>query len=94
MEDKDKKINNKYMETLKKRGEDKHVTKSFQMTGLKIAEILNDKEHKALYIKLAKKHNDQFLLKLAKDIAEREGVENKGAYFMTVLKNKKNEENK
>ncbi len=86
----DKEKQNKYIELLKERGEEKRVTKSYQMTGLKIAEILDDKEHKALYIKLAKENNENFLLGLAKDIAERDNVKNKGAYFMTMLKKRKN----
>ncbi len=87
----DEEKQNKYIELLKERGEEKRVTKSYQMTGLKIAEILGDKEHKALYIKLAKENNENFLLGLAKDIADRDNVNNKGAYFMTMLKKHKNE---
>ena len=81
----------KYIDLLKERSEEKRVTRPYQMTGLEIAEILGDKEHKSLYIKLAKEMNNQFLLELARDVAERPNIENKGAYFMTLLKKKKDE---
>ena len=44
----------------------------------------HDERHKALYIKLAKENDAERLLALAKDIAERKNVQNKGAYFMRV----------
>ena len=36
-------------------------------------------------MKLAKQHDHQMLISLAKDTAERKNVQNKGAYFMTML---------
>jgi hypothetical protein len=80
---------NKYISLLKKRGKVKKITKSYQMTGLKIAELLEDPEHKGLYMKLAKKYNENFLLGLAKDVSERKNIENKGGYFMIVFKQQK-----
>jgi len=50
-----------------------------------IAEILHDDKHKALYIKLAKERNQNKLLELAKGIAERPNIKNKGAYFMKMV---------
>ncbi len=74
-----------YFKTLKERSKTSHVYKRFQLTGLVISQLLNDEKHKSLYIKLAKKHNNDKLIAIAKDISERKRIENKGAYFMTVL---------
>jgi len=82
----------KYFDLLRERGKEKRITKSYQITGLEIAKILGDEEHKSLYIKLAKEGDDRFLLGLAKDIADRKNIENRGAYFMTMLKKHKNNE--
>lgn len=60
-----------------------------QMTGLMLAEILNDQAHKSLYMRLAKTYDNDRLLKLAKDIADRANVKNMGAYFMKMLKEAK-----
>lgn len=74
-----------YLNTIRERGKTSHVYKKFQDIGLQLAEILRDTKHKALYIKLAKQYDESLLLSLAKDTAERQGVANKGAYFMKVL---------
>jgi hypothetical protein len=76
----------RYIEELKRRGETSHVYKKYQLTGLQIADILEDPKHKALYIKLAKERDSEKLLVMAKSVAENKNVKNKGAYFMTVLK--------
>lgn len=55
-----------------------------QLIGLLIAEALGDRAHKSLYIKMAKEGDPDMLLGLAKDVASRWGVENRGAYFMTA----------
>lgn len=78
-------LNKDYLETLKERGRQSHVYKKYQLTGLLIAQLLEDEKHKSLYIKLAKKHNSDDLLRIAKDVSERKKVKNKGAYFMSVL---------
>lgn len=75
-----------YFEELKKRSQKSKVYTSYQLTGLEIANILEDWKHKSLYIKLAKKHGDQKLRELAKRVAEKKNIQNKGAYFMRVLK--------
>lgn len=80
-----------YFEELKKRSGKSKVYRSYQALGLEIAEVLGDRKHKALYMKLAKKHNPQSLLAMAKSVSERKGIANKGAYFMTVLSNKKHD---
>jgi hypothetical protein len=74
-----------YLETLKKRAKESRVYSYHQLVGLTLAEILEDDKHKALYMKLAKLHNSDKLLKLAKDVAERKNIKNKGAYFMKLL---------
>lgn len=74
-----------YMEALRERKKTTRVYQKHQMTGLLLAEILHDERHKALYIKLAKQHPEQKLMELAKRVAETQGVENKGAYFMRIL---------
>jgi len=75
-----------YLKALKQRGAESHVYRKYQLMGLEIAEALKDEAHKSLYIKLAKEHGGERLLRLAKDVAERRNVKNRGAYFMTLLK--------
>ena len=74
-----------YIEELKKRKKESRVYKEYQLVGLLISELLEDEGHKSLYIKLAKEGNPDELLKLAKSVAERKNVDNKGAYFMKLL---------
>ncbi len=76
----------KYVAELKRRGKESHVYKKYQLIGLEISQLLGDEKHKALYIKLAKEQDADTLMRLAKDIATRAAVKNKGAYFMTLLK--------
>ncbi|PIU98596.1 hypothetical protein COS61_00535 [Candidatus Wolfebacteria bacterium CG03_land_8_20_14_0_80_40_12] len=78
-------IEKDYIKTLKERGKKSHVYKKYQLTGLLIARLLNDEKHKSLYIKLAKKHKGDNLLRIAKDVSERKKVKNKGGYFMKIL---------
>lgn len=80
-----------YIEILKDRSKQSRVYRKYQLTGLLIAQLLNDEEHKSLYIKLAKNYNQQKLLAIAKDVSERKTVKNRGAYFMRlfqIIKNK------
>lgn len=83
----DKSLNKikEYIETLKERKKKSRVYKEYQLIGLTLAEILEDEKHKSLYIKLAKEHEVQMLLTLAKDVASRNRIKNKGAYFMVLL---------
>ena len=78
-----------YLEKLRERQKDKRVSREFQQVGLDIAEILVDKSHTALYIKLARDYDSRALFQLAKDVAERRDVKNKGAYFMKLFSEKK-----
>jgi len=75
----------KYITELKRRAKESHVYRNYQLTGLEIADILHDRSHKSLYIKLAKEGNARRLLAAAKDVAERKDVKNPGAYFMKVV---------
>lgn len=78
-------INKEYLDIIKERAKTSRVYKKYQLTGLLIAQLLNDEKHKSLYIKLAKKHNSDDLLRIAKEVVERKRIKNKGAYFMRVL---------
>lgn len=75
-----------YLNELKKRSKESRIYKAHQLTGLEIANILEDWAHKSLYIKLAKTHGNK-LLAIAKSVAERKNIKNKGAYFMKIYKN-------
>jgi hypothetical protein len=77
-----------YLAKLRQRGKESHVYKSYQLLGLEIAKILGDEKHKALYIKLAKEMDASRLLGVAKDVADRAGIKNKGAYFMRIISEK------
>lgn len=78
-----------YLAELARRKKESHVYQKHQATGLALAEILEDRSHKALYIRLAKNYEEQFLLGLAKQVAENKNVKNRGAYFMRVLQEEK-----
>jgi hypothetical protein len=80
------KVQSAYIKKLKTRAAESHVYRKYQLLGLEISQILKDERHKALYIKLAKDRGGERLLRLAKEIAERRNVKNRGAYFMALLK--------
>lgn len=75
----------KYMDALKGRAKQSKVFYSHQFAGLEIAVILRDMKHKSLYIKLAKEHNPDMLLSLAKQVMEKRDVKTPGAYFMKLV---------
>ncbi len=81
---------NGYLATLKKRGKESRVYREYQLIGLEIADILNDRSHKALYIKIAKekKITHAELLRTAKSVREKKNVKNRGAYFMRIITKK------
>lgn len=85
-----------YLKELKRRAAESHVYRKYQLIGLEVAQILGDSRHKALYIRLAKESGTAAdrLLRLAKDVAERTSVRNKGAYFMSLLPSRKKEQEK
>ena len=74
-----------YQEVLKERKKTSRVYSIHQSVGLEIAELLEDRAHKAIYILFAKNYDRHMLLSLARDISERKNVNNKGAYFMRML---------
>ena len=80
-----------YIEEIRKRRKESKVYKEFQLTGLEIADMLGDRAHKSLYIRLAKGTNKSLLLSVAKDVSERKGIKNKGAYFMKVWQKMKSD---
>ena len=73
------------MDKLRQRGKESHVYKPYQLLGLELSQILGDPKHKALYIKMAKEGDAGRLRGIAKDVADRKDVKNKGAYFMRVV---------
>lgn len=75
-----------YLKKLKKRGQESRVYKKYQLVGLEIAQILRDEKHKSLYIKLAKGGDNEKLRRLAREVAEKKNVKNRGAYFMWFIK--------
>lgn len=79
-------IKKEYLKTLTKRSKESKVYKPFQSTGLMLADILDDPENKAIYIRLSKIYDNQELIIKARDVAERRNITNKGAYFMKMLK--------
>lgn len=81
-----KNISKEYIKTLAKRAKESKVYKPFQSTGLMLAEILDDPKHKAIYIRLCKIYDNQELIIKARDVAERRGIKNMGAYFMKMIK--------
>ena len=83
-----------YMEVLRERSKKSHIYKKYQMVGLMLAEILHDDAHKALYMKLAKKHDHDKLVDITRSVADKINVKNKGAYFMSVLFGKEPETRK
>lgn len=78
----------RYLEYLKKKPGRKRISRKYQLVGLEIASLLRDEHHRSLYMKLAKEKNGDFLLQLAKDVARRPRVTNKGGYFMRMIKEK------
>ncbi len=81
-----------YFRKMKERAKESRVYTRHQLTGLEIAELLDDRAHKSLYIKLAKDFNEDRLLSLAKSIAEKKDIKNKGAYFMAIWQKEKDDE--
>ena len=78
-----------YLKKLEERAKKSHVYRRYQLIGLELSQILDDEKHKSLYIKLAKEVSGDRLMRLAKDVADRANVKNKGAYFMFLLKDQK-----
>jgi hypothetical protein len=70
---------------------DKYISREFQKYGYDLAEELNDLEHKALYIKMAKE-TPRVLIETAKNfVKDAYNVKNKARLFMWKLKQLKAE---
>lgn len=82
-----------YLEELKERGKTSRIHREYQLIGLLVSQILEDESHKSLYIKLVREYGSEKILQLAKSVAERKRVKNKGAYFMKMLEIEKSDEN-
>lgn len=78
-------IDKNYLRLLKDRSRQSRVYKKYQLTGLTLADILGDRAHRALYIRLAKEYDEMTLLSIAKNVASKKGIKNMGAYFMKLL---------
>ncbi len=74
-----------YLSELRKRSQKSRAYVRHQLVGLEIADILADQPHKSLYIKLAKQFGGGELLRIAKEVAEKRGISNPGAYFMRIV---------
>lgn len=74
-----------YLKIVRARAQKSHVYTKHQLIGLEIARLVEDEAHKSLYMKLAKEHSSQRLMELAKSVAEKKDIEQKGAYFMKIL---------
>lgn len=69
---------------------DKYVSREFQSFGIYLSEELDDYNHRALYIKLAKTTHRSILEKALSFVRD-SGAKNKGALFMWKLKQIKKE---
>lgn len=81
-----KSLSKEYLQSLNERSVQSRVYQPHQLTGLALSGILEDPKYKSLYMRLAKTYNNDELLRLAKNVAERKDITKKGAYFMKLLK--------
>lgn len=65
--------------------EDKYISREFQKYGYELAGELNDLEHKALYIKLAKEFPRPLLEKARNFVKDAKNVKNPARLFMWKL---------
>ncbi len=71
--------------------EDKYISREFQDYGYRLAEELNDLEHKALYIKYAKELPRGILEKARNFVKDASNVKNPASLFMWKLSQLKKE---
>jgi hypothetical protein len=69
----------------------KYISREFQDYGLRLAKELDDKEHKSLYIKLAKEESRGLLEEAKNFVKDASNVRSKGKLFMWKLKKIKEE---
>jgi hypothetical protein len=80
-----------------KSDEDKYISREFQKYGYDLAKELDDMDHKALYIKLAKEENRGLLESARNFVKDAKDVDHKGKLFMwklSKLKKQKKEKKK
>lgn len=70
--------------------EDKYISREFQKYGYDLAEELNDLEHKALYIKLAK-NVPRLILEKARYFVKDANARSRAKLFMWKLKELRNQ---
>jgi len=87
-------IDKNYLDVIKERAKKSRVYQKHQSVGLALAELLDDREHKALYMRLAKQYREDALIPVAKRVAENKAIKNKGAYFMRAFFGEKAEAKK
>lgn len=73
---------------------EKYISREFQQYGYDLAEELNDLEHKALYIKLAKMEKRGLLEAARGFVKDAQEVESKGRLFMWKLSELKKQSKK
>ena len=71
--------------------EDKYISREFQDYGYNLAEQLNDLDHKALYIKMAKELPRGILEKARNFVKDASHVKSPGRLFMWKVKELKKE---
>jgi hypothetical protein len=71
--------------------EDKYISREFQDYGYNLAEQLNDLDHKALYIKMAKELPRGILERARNFVKDANHVKNPGRLFMWKVKELKKE---
>ena len=76
-----------YFAELSERAKKSRAYTPHQLAGLELAEMLHDRKHKSLYMKLAKEYRVPVLFTLAKTTLEKSNIKNPGAYFMSLIKN-------
>ena len=69
----------------------KYVTREYQDYGLRLAQSLNDMEHKSLYIKLAKSTQRNFLEEALVCVKDASHIKSKARLFMWKLKKLKDD---
>jgi len=69
----------------------KYISREFQDYGYRLAKELNDLEHKALYIKLAKELPRRLLEEARNFVKDASNVKNPARLFMWKLKNLKSQ---
>ena len=81
-----------YLKKIGERAKNSRISQPHQLTGLDVAQMLDDWGYRGLYMKLAKQFGETKLRMLAKAVAEQNNITNKGAYLMKILFPKDNDD--